>query len=76
MRQRIVHKPQKIVVQHHRKGTRLSEAKKWLISNYICQSSRIFMTGSNLGEVNQLLQMVASLWDVENTDPKAKRAEP
>lgn len=34
------------------------------------------MTGSNLGEVNQLLQMVASLWDVENTDPKAKRAEP
>lgn len=32
------------------------------------------MTGSNLGEVNQLLQMVASLWDVENTEPKAKRA--
>lgn len=49
-------------------------SQKWLISNYIWQTSRIFMTGSNLGEVNQLLQMVASLWDVENTDPKAKRA--
>lgn len=32
------------------------------------------MTGSNPGEVNQLLQTAASLWDVENTDPTAKRA--
>lgn len=32
------------------------------------------MTESSLGEANQLLQMVGSLWDVENTDPEAKRA--
>lgn len=35
MRQRIIQKPQMIVVQDHRKETRLSEAKKWLISNNI-----------------------------------------
>lgn len=32
------------------------------------------MTGRDRGGVNQLLQMVASPKDMENTDPKAKRA--